>query len=169
MTSTLLYREAVPDDEDVLWSFLAIAAYEPSAVVAKGVPVVAAHLVGWQRLGDFGIIAERDGKPVGAAWARQFLRSEEPTFYAGSKIPEISIATIGDERGKGIGVTLLHCLAEMAKRQQLEGLCLNIRDGNPAERLYERSGFRRIEGSQVQNRVGGFSFGMLLKFQGSNQ
>ena len=50
----------------------------------------------------------------------------------------------------------------MAKEKGLDGLCLNVRDSNPAIRLYQRAGYRLITGAEVPNRVGGLSFGMLL-------
>src|SRR2546425_10326840 len=55
----LVIRPAVQDDVEVLWDFLAMAAYEPDAEAAKAVPFVAKYLVGWQRPGDFGFIAEQ--------------------------------------------------------------------------------------------------------------
>ena len=65
----LVIRPAVQDDLDVLWDFLAMAAYEPYAAAAKADPLVAKYLVGWQRPGDFGCIAEQHGEILGAAWA----------------------------------------------------------------------------------------------------
>ena len=76
--SEIHYRDATERDADILWKFLAIAAYEPDSATARQVPVVAAHLEGWLRPGDFGVIAERGGRAVGAAWARQFDLTEEP-------------------------------------------------------------------------------------------
>jgi hypothetical protein len=66
-SSELVIREATQSDEDTLWRFLAIAGYEPDGETAKRAPVVAAHLCGWQRPGDFGVLAERNQVPVGAA------------------------------------------------------------------------------------------------------
>jgi hypothetical protein len=37
-----------------------------------------------------------------------------------------------------------------------------LRDTNPALRLYERAGFRRVLNSKVRNRCGGLSVGMIL-------
>ena len=54
----LAIRPAVQDDVSVLWDFLAMAAYEPDAEAAKADPGVAEYLVGWQRPGDFGFVAE---------------------------------------------------------------------------------------------------------------
>jgi len=163
MTSSgLAFREATAADAETLWTFLAIAGDEPDAEAAKQVPVVAAHLRGWPRPGDFGVMAERNHVPVGAAWARQFGLEENPTYYAGPDIPEVSIAVLREERGSGIGESLLHHLAILAAKRGVIGLCLNVRDSNPALRLYERVGYRRVDGTAVPNRVGGLSLGMRL-------
>jgi GNAT superfamily N-acetyltransferase len=162
MTYGLDHREATPLDAELLWRFLAIAAYEADASTARRIPIVAAHLNGWRRPGDFGIIAQRAGRPVGAAWARQFERSEGPVFFFGAKTPELSLGVLEEERGKGVGLALLRRLETMAKEKGLDGLCLNVRDSNPAIRLYQRAGYRLITGAEVPNRVGGLSFGMLL-------
>ena len=72
----LVIRPAVQDDLEVLWGFLAMAAYEPHAAAAKAVPLVAKYLVSWHRPGDFGFIAEQNGAILGAAWARRFATAE---------------------------------------------------------------------------------------------
>lgn len=159
--TTLTIRPACQQDLDLLWEFLAIAAYEPDADAARTVPVVAAHLIGWQRHGDFGVIAERDGLAVGAAWARQFTPAEQPVFYVDDDTPEVSIGVREGARGQGVGQALIVALIQEARRRGA-GLCLNVRDTNPALRLYERAGFRQVPGSAVTNRVGGLSIGMVL-------
>ena len=153
-------RPATQDDSIILWDFLAIAAYEPDADTAKAVPFAAAHLGGWQRPEDFGFIAERDGVAIGAAWARQFARDEQPAFFVDERTPEVTIGVNPYVRGRGVGGMLLHALLGEAARRGI-GLCLNVRHDNPARRLYERVGFRLVPGSGVPNRVGGTSFGMI--------
>jgi ribosomal protein S18 acetylase RimI-like enzyme len=153
-------RPATQDDLTILWDFLAIAAYEPDVHAAKAVPFVAFHLAGWQRSEDFGFIAERDGTAIGAAWARQFARDEQPAFFVDGRTPEITVGVKPHIRGRGVGRMLLHALIGEAARRGI-GLCLNVRHDNPARRLYERVGFRLVRGSGVPNRVGGTSFGML--------
>ena len=152
-------RPATGTDLALLWNFLAIAAYEPTVAAAKAVPFVAAHLGGWQRPVDFGFIAERDGTPIGAAWARQFAPDEEPLFYVDEHTPEVTIGVADGERGQGVGGALLRTLLAEAGRRGV-GLCLNVRHDNPARRLYERLGFLPV-GSGVPNRVGGTSFCMV--------
>ncbi len=154
-------REAGQKDIDLLWEFLAIAAYEPDVKAARGVAVVAAHLDGWKRPGDFGVIAEMDGMAIGACWARQYELDEKPIFYVDARTPEVSIGVKAEMRGRGVGQLLLEELAKLARREQCDGLCLNVRDTNPALRLYERVGYQAVAGAGVPNRVGGISFGML--------
>jgi GNAT superfamily N-acetyltransferase len=160
MPKTLI-RPAVQDDLDTLWRFLAIAAYEPDLKVARATPVVALHLAGWLRAVDFGFIAEQDGVAVGAAWARQFSIDEKPVFYVDAHTPEVSIGITENFRGAGVGVRLLTALRLEAARREV-GLCLNVRDTNSAVRLYQKIGFQRANGTEVKNRVGGLSFGMIL-------
>jgi hypothetical protein len=69
--NNVLVREARSDDLELLWEFLALAAYEPSSAAARNIPVFAAHLEGWKRPGDFGVVAELGGIAAGATWARQ--------------------------------------------------------------------------------------------------
>ena len=153
-------RTATQNDLDILWDFLAIAAYEPNADAAKAVPFAAAHLAGWQRSEDFGFIAEIDAVAIGAAWARQFSRDEQPAFYVDEHTPEVTIGVAEAARGQGVGGMLLRALIAEAARRGV-GLCLNVRQDNPARRLYERTGFRLVASSAVPNRVGGTSFGMI--------
>lgn len=157
----LAIRAATQSDLDLLWDFLAIAAQEPNREAAARIPVVAAHLAGWQRRGDFGFVAERAGVPVGAAWARQFTPAEQPSFYVDDRTPEVSIGVRADFRGGGIGTSLMTALHAEARRCGMN-LCLNVRDTNPALRLYEWLGYRRIPGAAIRNRAGGWSIGMML-------
>jgi ribosomal protein S18 acetylase RimI-like enzyme len=153
-------RAATQDDLDLLWRFMAIAAYEPDAASARAVPFVAAHLDGWMRPGDFGFVAETDGVAVGAAWVRQFPPDDNP-FYVDDRTPEISIGVEAALRGQGVGARLMEAIIGEARRRG-QGLCLNVRHDNPARRLYERLGFRLTPGMEAPNRVGGVSLGMVL-------
>jgi ribosomal protein S18 acetylase RimI-like enzyme len=156
----IVIRPAVPGDQEILWDFLAMAAYEQDAAAAKSVPMVAAWLDGWQRPHDFGFIAERDGHAIGAVWARQFWSREESWFYLDERTPEISIGVKEHARGQGVGEILLRALIAEATMRGLR-LCLNVRNTNPARHLYERMGFQAVPGLTVRNRIGGLSTGMV--------
>ena len=160
--SDLVIRPAVPDDLEVLWDFLAIAAYEPDAEAAKAVPSVAKYLVGWQRPGDFGFVAEQNNEIIGAAWARRFSAEELKSSYGDEETPKVSIGVKPTTRGQGVGEKLMRALIGEAVCRGL-GLCLSVRSENPARRLYERLGFLDIPGSAAANRAGGLSIGMALR------
>ena len=158
----LVIRPAVQDDLEVLWDFLAMATYEPDAEAAKMVPSIAKYIVGWRRPGDFGFIAEQNGKIVGAAWARR-LSAEQLKFpYGDEGTPKVMIGVKPNARGQGVGEKLMRTLIGEAARHGL-GQCLSVRSENPARRLYERLGFRDIPGSAAPNRAGGTSIGMALR------
>jgi ribosomal protein S18 acetylase RimI-like enzyme len=160
-TGRLTIRLAVQDDLEVLWDFLAIAAYEPDAEAAKAIPGVAKYLVGWLRPADFGFIAEQHGEIIGAAWARRLSAEELRVPYGDDETPKVSIGVNPNARGQGVGEKLMRALIDEAARRRL-GLCLSVRSENPARRLYERLGFRDIPGSAATTRVGGTSIGMAL-------
>jgi len=155
----LVIRPAVQDDLKVLWDFLAIAAYQPNAEAAKAVPSVAKYLLGWQRPGDFGFIAEQNRDIIGAAWARRFSAEELRVPYGDEQAPKLSIGVKPNARGQGLGEKLMRAMIDEAARRGL-GLCVSVRSENPARRLYERLGFRDVPGSAVTNRTGSMSIGM---------
>jgi GNAT superfamily N-acetyltransferase len=122
--------------------------------------MVGTYLDGWQRPQDFGFIAELDGVAIGAIWARQFEPVAEPGYYCPERTPEISIGVRQHMRGRGVGQMLLHTMLAEAIHRELR-LCLNVRQTNPALRLYERTGFHPVPGMTVRNRVGGLSVWMV--------
>jgi len=158
----LVIRSAVQEDLEVLWEFLAMAAYEADAESVKAVPSVAKYIVGWRRPGDFGFIAEQNGTIVGAAWARRISAEQLKIPYGDEETPKVSIGVKPIARGQGVGEQLMRALIGEAARHGL-GLCLSVRSENPARRLYQRLGFRDIPGSADKNRAGGTSIGMVLR------
>ena len=96
-----------------------MAAYEPDAEAAKAVPGVAKYLVGWQRPGDFGFIAEQNGKNIGAAWARRFSAEELEFPYGDEEVPKVSIGAKPNARGQAVGEKLMRALIGEAARRGL--------------------------------------------------
>jgi ribosomal protein S18 acetylase RimI-like enzyme len=143
-----------------------MAAYEPDAEAAKAVPRVAKYLVGWQRPGDFGCIAEQNGEIIGPACARRFSAEELKFPYGDEETPKVSIGAKPNARGQGVGEKLMRALISEAVRRGL-GLCLSVRSENRA--FYERLGFRDIPDSAATNRAGGMSIGMALRRAGPSR
>jgi len=84
-----------------------------------------------------GITAEVEGAPCGMAnlYIQPFKKISHQCLF--------SIIVSEKMRGKGIGAQLIAHLKKMAKEEfRIEVLHLEVYAGNPAMRLYERSGFK---------------------------
>jgi ribosomal protein S18 acetylase RimI-like enzyme len=116
----------------------------PTADEVLADPRYAMYLAGWPRQGDDGVIAEEDG-PVGAAWYRTFTAADHGHGFVAEDVPELAIAVIASRRRQGIGRRLLASLIETSVARGYRAISLSVAEENPARRLYESSGFVRVE------------------------
>jgi GNAT superfamily N-acetyltransferase len=105
---------------------------------------VARYVDGWGRPGDMGFIAEEHGQPVGAAWLRLLSRERPGYGFIDTTIPELSIAVVPTRRGSGIGLALLTAILDAARQAGHPAVSLSVEVDNPAQRLYERVGFKKV-------------------------
>ncbi len=99
--------------------------------------------------GDFGVVAERDGEPVGVAWAI-FLPADDPGYgFIDDAVPELALWVRADVRGRGVGRRLLRALKDTAAERGLAALSLSVEDGNHARHLYESEGFADVPGREA--------------------
>jgi GNAT superfamily N-acetyltransferase len=92
-------------------------------------------------LGDVSVVAtDTAGEVLGAAWTFHhdpaLARDDE-----GTALPEIAIAVMPGERGRGVGSALIDDLIARCAGLH-EALTLNVHQRNPAIRLYQRKGFQ---------------------------
>ena len=156
-------RQLKTEDEQTLWTMLMYAAHESSLSGVKANPALTRYVEAWGRTGDVGVVAEQNGTPVGAAWVRLWSPDNRGYGYVSDDVPELAIAVIPEVRGQGIGTVLLSEILALAEAS-VPAVSLSIRADNPALRLYERTGFVRVAGSDVVNRTGGVSFSMIYAF-----
>jgi GNAT superfamily N-acetyltransferase len=138
-------RTAEPDDATFLQQALMWAANwrgSPTSGPPRVDPAIARYLTSWPREGDFGVVAEDETGPIGAAWCRIFSADEPGCGYVAPDIPEVTIAVVPSKRGGGVGTALLDALIDRARSNGVAALSLSVEDGNEAVRLYERVGFR---------------------------
>jgi ribosomal protein S18 acetylase RimI-like enzyme len=117
----------------------------------------------WGREGDFGYLAVGDMSPIGAAWLRLWLGEDKGFGYVKDEIPELAIAVVPKYRGQGVGTKLLKQILVAAKMWH-PAVSLSVRAHNPVLRLYERTGFINVSGSEIVNRAGEVSFNMIYRF-----
>ncbi len=85
------------------------------------------------------VAQHEEGRLLGAAW--WVIR--EPPLVRGADagpLPEMAMAVVEDQRGRGIGTALIEALAERASGT-FPALTLHVHILNPAVRLYTRTGF----------------------------
>ncbi len=88
--------------------------------------------------GTLVIIAEFDGTPVGLA----NCFTAYSTFRAKPLINIHDLCVHHDWRGKGIGSALLDAVAVEARKRGCCKVTLEVREDNPARKLYERNGYK---------------------------
>ena len=150
-STNLIIREASASDEPFLREMLYHSLYVPDGcapfdrdIVTR--PEIAKYVQGWGRSGDLGLIAldSSTDEAVGAVWMRIFSASEKGYGYVGDNIPELGIAVLPEHRGCGVGSALLQALVKIASAAY-DAISLSVSTDNPAQRLYLRVGFERVE------------------------
>jgi ribosomal protein S18 acetylase RimI-like enzyme len=91
-----------------------------------------------QHPGTLTIIAEFDNTPVGLANCFTGFS----TFRAKPLINIHDLCVHHQWRGKGVGAILLEAVADEARNRGCCKVTLEVRDDNPARRLYDRAGYK---------------------------
>jgi len=143
-------RPATAADRPFLTAMLAEAASwerEPGEppyplVDLLGVAQIADYVERWGRPGDFGMLAEQDGEPVGACWCRRFSAEHPGYGFISEDVPGVSIGIVPEWRGRGVGRSLLDAVVDAAREGGVQALGLSVSERNlVARHLYERAGF----------------------------
>lgn len=143
-------REATARDADFLLDMLVEACNWSGERVTRSDVGQDRHLrhyvSDWPQPDDFGVVAVGDQEaPIGAAWARTFSAQDPGFGFVALDVPEVSMAVIAPQRGRGIGHRLLQALVETARQRGSRALSLSVEDGNQAAELYATAGFRTVE------------------------
>ena len=87
------------------------------------------------------LVAETDGKVVGAVWTRIM----DDYGHVDDDTPSFAISLYEDYRGRGIGTEMIMKMLELLKGQGWKRASLAVQKANYAVRMYEAAGFRTVD------------------------
>jgi GNAT superfamily N-acetyltransferase len=146
---TIRIRAAQPDDIELLKKALYISVVwdedQPSTFEqVVGHPELAQYWENWGRPGDLGVVAERDGEYLGAAFGRLFTEDRPSYGFVDEQTPEVGIGIIEAERGKGLGRRMMLQLEGLYREFGSNRLSLSVNFTNPARHLSESLGYTEV-------------------------
>ena len=96
---------------------------------------------------DFGLlpddrclVAELNGKVVGAIWSRIV----NDYGHIADDVPSIAISLYKEYRNQGIGTELLKQMLDLLKADGYKSVSLSVQKANYAMRMYQKAGFQTI-------------------------
>ena len=107
-------------------------------------PPLTRYVRDWGRPGDRSLIAIDEFLPVGAAWYRLFTEDERGFGFVDERTPELAIAVVPSQRGRGFGHELLNGLLDCARKDRFAAISLSVAKDNPAVALYRSHGFEQV-------------------------
>lgn len=116
----------------------------PTMAEMRARPEFHSLLAAWGRIGDVALLAHSAGATVGAGWFRLWTPAAHSYGFVDHETPELGLAVAPLFRAQGIGRQLLRSLIERAGQHAYPALSLSVAPGNPARRLYESEGFRKV-------------------------
>ena len=103
-------------------------------------PDVSIYIDNFGQKDDCGVIAEIDGKVVGAAWTRIV-----PAYgHIDDETPELAISVLPEYRNQGIGVKLMKKLFDLLIEHGYKKTSLAVQKENPAVNFYLRLGYEIV-------------------------
>ncbi|MDE7428014.1 MAG: GNAT family N-acetyltransferase, partial [Lachnospiraceae bacterium] len=86
---------------------------------------------------DWGLVAEVDGKIVGAVW----VRIMNDYGHIDDETPSLAISLYKKYRGFGIGTALMRDILTLLKAHGYKRVSLSVQKANYAVKLYQKVGF----------------------------
>ena len=143
----MLIRKLRNEETELLKEFLYEAIFVP-----EGAELPERSIINQPELAlyynDFGkgsadncLVAEVDGKVVGAVWTR--LMSDYG--HVDDDTPSFAISLYKEYRGRGIGTDMMRKMLKLLKEQGYKRASLAVQKANYAVKMYKAVGFRTID------------------------
>lgn len=147
--SVARFRPLQPRDQDQLWHWLHVALWDPPPAGLRPLdvlqhPAVRIYAEHWGRASDVGVVAQIGDEDAGACWMR-LLPDGVGLASVDALTPQLGIALEPAHQHQGHGRPLMLEALAAARGAGYRQVSLTVHPENPAQRLYERCGFRKID------------------------
>ncbi len=148
----MLIRELRPEEVTVLKDFLYEAIFLPEGVEPpeRSIVELPELRIYYEGFGtgkaDLCMVAEEDGRIVGAAWTRLM----KDYGYVDDETPSFAISLYREYRGQGIGTKLMLAMLAKLREEGFARASLAVQKANFAVRMYERVGFRTVSENEEE-------------------
>ncbi len=95
---------------------------------------------------DHCLVAETEGKIVGAVWTRLM----EDYGHVDEETPSFAISLLPEYRGLGIGTKLMQRMLMLLKSEGYRRASLSVQKENYAYRMYLKAGFKIVDESEEE-------------------
>ena len=143
----MIIRKLRDDETELLKNFLYEAIYIPEGIQPpeRSIIELPELAVYYENFGngpaDNCLVAEEDGKVVGAVWTR--IMNDYGHVY--DETPSFAISLYKEYRGKGFGTEMMRRMLGLLKEQGYKKASLAVQKANYAVRMYEKVGFKIID------------------------
>ena len=95
---------------------------------------------------DRGLVAEVDGKIVGAVW----VRIMNDYGHVDDETPSLAISLYKEYRGLGIGTAMMKEILALLKSHGYKQVSLSVQKANYAAKMYQKIGFEIVRESEEE-------------------
>ena len=140
-------RKIQPEEIPVLNDFLYEAIFIPQGVVPPPRTIIEqedlqVYVRGFgESPHDHCLVADCDGKIVGAVW----VRIMNDYGHLDDQTPSLAISLYPTYRGQGIGTQLLRQMMDLLRQEGYAHVSLSVQKENYALRMYQKEGFMIVE------------------------
>ena len=140
-------RKIRPEEIPVLDDFLYEAIFIPQGMVPPPRTIIEqedlqVYVRGFgESPHDHCLVADCDGKIVGAVW----VRIMNDYGHLDDQTPSLAISLYPTYRGQGIGTQLLRQMMDLLRQEGYAQVSLSVQKENYALRMYQKAGFEIVE------------------------
>lgn len=147
--SQYIIREIKEAELNVLENMLYEAIFQPEGqeplprdIIEK--PEISVYIDDFGKQGDYCLVADLDGKIIGAVWVRILAGEMKGYGNIDDKTPEFAVSLYKEYRNRGIGTALMKKMIEHLKESGYAQASLSVDKANYAVRMYKSLGFEII-------------------------